>query len=84
MVHGKMIRVLYFAQIAEITGKHTEELPLEQAIPANLWLQNLLNNYPEAKKLKHINIALNKEHINLNQMIQPGDEVAIFEPVTGG
>lgn len=84
MAHGTTVRVLYFAQIAETIGKHTEDLPLNRAVPANIWLQDLLLIYPDIKKLKQINIALNQEHINLDQIIQPGDEVAVFEPVTGG
>lgn len=84
MAHGTTIKVLYFAQIAEIIGKHTEELPLNKAMPANIWLQNLLSIYPDIKNLKQIKLALNQEHINLDQIINPGDEVAVFEPVTGG
>lgn len=84
MAHGTTIRVLYFAQVAEITGKRTEELPLDQATPANVWLKDLAQAYPGVGQLKQLNIALNQEHINLNQLISPGDEVAVFEPVTGG
>lgn len=84
MAHGTTIRVLYFAQVAELIGKQNEELPLDSAISANAWLQGLSQKYPAIRDLKQINMAINQEHIKLDHIIQPGDEIAVFEPVTGG
>ncbi len=31
-----------------------------------------------------VELAINQFHVAHDQLIQPGDELAIFEPVTGG
>lgn len=84
MGSGTTINVLYFAQVAEIIGKRHETLNLPRPIIAKIWLRQLSQLYPNINQLKQLKIAINQEHANLAQIINPGDEVAVFEPVTGG
>lgn len=84
MANGTKINVLYFAQIAEIVNKRNESIDLLQPISAAECLAQLMLKYPDLKNLKQLKIAVNQEYIDLDQTINPGDEVALFEPVTGG
>jgi molybdopterin synthase sulfur carrier subunit len=78
------IKVLYFARVAELTGKRSEDWPLTQAITGHAWLELLRQRYPELGSVNHLKLAVNQYHVNHQALINPGDEVAVFEPVTGG
>ncbi len=79
------IQVLYFAQVAELTKKRQENWPLEHATPVHSWLQTLIQAYPALSPLQaRLKIAINQYHVEHDAVIEPGDEVAVFEPVTGG
>lgn len=79
------IQVLYFAQVAELTQKRQENWPLEHATPVHSWLHQLIQSYPALAPLQaRLKIAINQYHVEHDAVIQPGDEVAVFEPVTGG
>ncbi len=79
-----MINVLYFARIAELTGKRTEQLGLAAPQTVEQWLAQLNTSYPALQELKVLKVAVNKKHARPDTLLQDGDEVAIFEPVTGG
>lgn len=84
MVNGTAIKVLYFAQIAELTKVRQESWPLAAPIRASAWLSTLEARYPELAPVRRLKLAVNQYHVAHDSMINPGDEVAIFEPVTGG
>lgn len=79
------ITVLYFAQVAEITQQRQESWPLSAATPVEVWLQDAVLRYPALGPIQErLKIAINQYHVNHDAIIHPGDEVALFEPVTGG
>lgn len=79
------IQVLYFAQVAELTQKRQESWPLEQPTVVSSWLEQVVSTYPVLVPLQsRLKIAINQYHVEHDATIKPGDEVAIFEPVTGG
>jgi len=78
------INVLYFAQVAEHTGLRREAWPLESPIPGTEWLSILEARYPQLAPTKRLKLAVNQYHVSHDSLIHPGDEVAVFEPVTGG
>lgn len=79
------IQVLYFAQVAELTKKRQESWPLRQATSVHGWLETLIQAYPNLSPIKtRLKIAINQYHVEHDAIISPGDEVAVFEPVTGG
>lgn len=84
MVNGTTIKVLYFAQVAELTKTREEQWPLAQALTGVDWLAQLELRYPQLAPVKRLKLAVNQYHISHDSMIRPGDEVAVFEPVTGG
>lgn len=83
-MNGTTIKVLYFAQVAELTKTREEQWPLAQALTGADWLAQLELRYPQLAPIKRLKLAVNQYHISHDSMIRPGDEVAVFEPVTGG
>ncbi|MFT0532994.1 MoaD/ThiS family protein [Castellaniella hirudinis] len=83
-MNGATIKVLYFAQVAEHLGRRQETLPLAAPMPAGDWLDALADRCPALGGAGRLKIAINQEHAGRDALISPGDEVAVFEPVTGG
>jgi len=81
---GTTIDVLYFAQVAEHMGLRRETLPLDAPIQAGAWLDALTTRCPALGPAARLKLAINQEHAAHSATIRPGDEVAVFEPVTGG
>lgn len=84
MVNGAMIKVLYFAQVAELTKTREEQWPVAQPLSGAEWLMQLESRYPQLAPVKRLKLAVNQYHVGHDNLIRPGDEVAVFEPVTGG
>ncbi|HEY9280349.1 MAG TPA: MoaD/ThiS family protein [Eoetvoesiella sp.] len=70
--------------MAELMGRREELQPLSQAVTVADWLAQLEAIYPQLSPAKRLKIAINQDYANRSALIQPGDEVAVFEPVTGG
>jgi len=83
-VSGTAINVLYFAQIAELTQTRQESWEIEGPISGADWLSRLEQRYPQLAPTKRLKLAVNQFHARPDVVIKPGDEVAVFEPVTGG
>lgn len=84
MVNGTAINVRYFAQVAELTGARLEAWPLQAPISSTQWLEQLEAKYPQLAPTRRLKLAVNQFHVKSGTVINPGDEVAVFEPVTGG
>ncbi|CAM3505441.1 MoaD/ThiS family protein [Bordetella flabilis] len=79
------INLLYFAHVAELTGRRAEPWPLpEPAITGTALLQSLEQRYPQLAPAGRLKLAVNQTHAKPSVTIHAGDEVAVFEPVTGG
>jgi molybdopterin synthase sulfur carrier subunit len=81
--------LLYFAWVRERIGRGTEVLepPAEVRDVAGLldWLRRRGLGYDAAlADPTAVRVAVNQEHAPLDAPVRPGDEVAIFPPVTGG
>ena len=83
-----MIRLLYFAWVRERIGAGEETLPLEA--PALLSeiverLRGLSDGHRAAfQDVSRIRAAVNQDFVGFDALVSPGDEVALFPPVTGG
>jgi len=83
-VNGATINLLYFARVAELVGKRSEAWPLPAATTGTELLAALEVRYPDLAPTTRLKLAINQTHAKATAAIQPGDEVAVFEPVTGG
>ncbi len=84
MATGSAIDVLYFAQVAELVGRREERWPLPESVTAGQWLAQLEARYPQLAPVGRLQLAVNQTHAGRATPLAPGDEVAVFEPVTGG
>lgn len=74
------ITVKYFAGLREQIGKAEELFTLSEAMPiADVW-----KNVSGEIKSENVLMAINMEYVKSDAMVNEGDEVAFFPPVTGG
>ncbi|XP_069483362.1 molybdopterin synthase sulfur carrier subunit-like [Ambystoma mexicanum] len=82
------VTVLYFAKSAELVGTRSEVLSVRQQITsAQLW-DVILSQHPSLAVIQdHVVLAVRQEYIILGDqllLLQPGDEVAVIPPISGG
>jgi len=79
------IKIKVFASIKDICGFNEKELIVSDSIKVNevvdLFIKS--NNELSAKK-DNLLIAVNEEYCGPDLMLQDGDILAIFPPVSGG
>lgn len=81
-----MIKVLFFAQTRELVG--VDELQLDgefssvEQVRAHLAEQQ--GKWDLALEPGKLLAAVNQSIVPLDHLVEPGDEVAFFPPVTGG
>ena len=84
-----MLTIHYFASIREALNSSEEQLEL----PANVstisdLIDHLLLLHPHFEAVfqddQKILIAVNQTVVDKTQLIEPGDEIAFFPPMTGG
>lgn len=74
------ITVKYFASLREQMGKTEEVLTVREVISmAELW-----KNISGKTNAENILMAINMEYVQFDAIVQEGDEVAFFPPVSGG
>ncbi len=83
-----MIRLLYFAWVREAIGHDGEDWPLVEPMQLAALLDALAaRGGPYARALHdrtRLRFAVNQDMRGEEWIVRPGDEVAIFPPVTGG
>lgn len=83
------MRLLYFAWLRERIGRGSEEVELPASVVSVRglidWLKNRGPGYAHAfEDMSVVRVAVNQEFVSFDHPVRPGDEVAIFPPVTGG
>ena len=74
------IAVKYFANMRDVMGKADESVELSDgATISDLWGKVTDNTMPE-----NTLIAVNMEYTDASHVLNEGDEVGFFPPVTGG
>ena len=82
---GPAVHLLYFARVAELTGRREESWPAPaEPITGAAFLEQLQQRYPLLAPASRLRLAVNQTHAKHTALIRAGDEVAVFEPVTGG
>ncbi|PHM52794.1 molybdopterin synthase sulfur carrier subunit [Xenorhabdus sp. KK7.4] len=81
-----MIKVLFFAQVRELVGTDSLELPNDYPTVAHL-RSSLLEKgerWELALEDGKLLAAVNQSFVHAEHPLNDGDEVAFFPPVTGG
>ncbi|KAB2717415.1 molybdopterin converting factor subunit 1 [Brucella intermedia] len=83
------VKLVYFAWVREKIGKGEETIELlsPKTTVGDLigHLKSLGPEYDAALEHEHvIRAAINQEHAEHDELVNDGDEVALFPPMTGG
>ncbi|MEW6502452.1 MAG: molybdopterin converting factor subunit 1 [Chloroflexota bacterium] len=80
-----MVKVLFFAHLKELSGVEKEWIGLSQPLRVADLKHLLGQRYPLIhERLANVLVAINQQYASDEDVIQPGDEVAFFPPVSGG
>lgn len=75
------IRVRYFASLKDRIGRSEDELD----VPSALTVEQIWFHANPGKPLPdNVLAAVNMDYVGLDRIVNDGDEVAFFPPVTGG
>lgn len=82
------VNVLFFASLRELYGQSQVSFETELPCTAEALRERLAAGQSEQVKsgLCHedVKLALNQEHADWSALVNSGDELALFPPVTGG
>lgn len=79
------INLLYFAFIKEITGVKCDIIELPSDTTVKKLLDMLLEKYPSlGNMINKIKISVNYKVVDIDTILNNGDEVALLPPVCGG
>ncbi|MDP4611636.1 MAG: MoaD/ThiS family protein [Opitutales bacterium] len=77
------IKILYFAQLADLAGKTEETRELSNTSPAALY-DELQTAYHFPHTFKQLQVAINHELSAHEAELKDGDSIAFLPPMTGG
>jgi len=79
------VRVLFFGSARDAAGHNEVNLTLTTPINAAQAFSQVLSTYPELQRFgRSLLFAVNQEYAPLELMVNDGDELAVFPPVSGG
>lgn len=79
-----LMRILFFAQLKDITGKAEIELARDELTTNALWTE-LMTAYPGLAPFRSVvRLARNQEYVGQDARFAETDEVALIPPVSGG
>ncbi|RMH00569.1 MAG: MoaD family protein [Chloroflexi bacterium] len=79
------LQVRLFATLKDRAGKNKIEITLSEPATVKTLLETVAHHYPSLEPaLPTVLVAVNKAFASPDTPIQPGDEIALFPPVSGG
>lgn len=78
------IKILPFGITREIVGEPTVNFLNQDMLTVEALRNMLFQRYPALERLNSLAIAINGAYAENDQIIQPGDEVVLIPPVSGG
>lgn len=77
------VQVLFFGATAEEVGQREIEISLSEQTKADEVFAKICADFPQLKRHSLL-FAVNQEYASGNELINDGDELAIFTAVSGG
>jgi molybdopterin converting factor small subunit len=77
------VNVLFFGATADAAGKREIEISFDKPVSAGEAFTEILEKFPGLNNHKLL-FARNQEYINGTEMVEDGDELAVFTAVSGG
>jgi molybdopterin synthase sulfur carrier subunit len=77
------VQVLFFGATADAVGKREIELELSEPVRAGDVFREILAGHPPLAHHKLL-FAVNQEYSNGEELLNNGDELAVFTAVSGG
>ena len=79
------LEVLLFSVLRERLGRPTLTVRVDGPITGAMLLDGLAQSYPAIGAYRgFVRLAVNQAYVDESATIQPGDEVALITPVSGG
>ena len=79
------IRVLFFGQLKDVTGRAQEESELSDGAKVDDLFERYGRRFPKLAEFRgSIATAVNQEYADGRKLLAAGDEVAFLPPVSGG
>lgn len=76
------ITIKYFASLRELVGSAHDSIDVDSNATVNdVWQSIQINHQLD---INDVMMTVNHEYVKPEQILQAGDEVAFFPPVTGG
>ena len=77
------VQVLFFGATADAVGKKEIELSFADDTKSGDAFRRIVSEYPQLERHKLL-FAVNQEYASGDELIQNGDELAVFTAVSGG
>ncbi len=79
------VTVRFFATYRDVAGKPQIEMEMDDGASLGDLLERLYDMYPNLKKWSEsIVCSVNRKYADDDKVLEPGDEVALLPPVSGG
>ncbi|MDQ3636037.1 MAG: MoaD/ThiS family protein [Acidobacteriota bacterium] len=81
------VKVLFFGATADSVGEREVEISFDEKTNATNALDKIFAEFPNLQKnhdKKSLHFSINQEYANGNEIINDGDELAVFTAVSGG
>lgn len=77
------VQVLFFGATADVIGKREVEIDFPESSKAADAFAEIVKKYPQLAEHKLL-FAVNQEYASGGEVIENGDELAVFTAVSGG
>jgi molybdopterin converting factor small subunit len=81
------VKVLFFGATADSVGEREVEISFDESVNAENALTKIFTEFPNLQKnhdRKSLHFSVNQEYANGDEIINDGDELAVFTAVSGG
>ena len=78
------IKLKYFASVAEAVGMSGEDMELQDDTTGSNLVEALKERFKGFEAMSNVIIAVNGAYVDPNTLLEDGDVVALFPPVSGG